>query len=233
MFGLDNNTRNLAACWVAAAAQVFVAAGCDKRESAVRSYTTPKESTPATAPTSGPALSAQAVGPGSAQEVAARGQTGAPVDDSTLPLQWTLPAGWQQDPQPRPMRVATVVVDSNGQRGELIVTRFRTGGFGSLVDNLNRWRQQVGLSPVSDAGEVTPEQATIGGAEAKVYDFAGAGGADQNAVGHPPKRNRVVMVETPAGDVWFFRFFGPADLVEAQQGAFESLLQSVKFTSHG
>lgn len=227
---MHSSIGNLVARLVVATALVVVA-GCDKRESTIRSYAAPKEAAPATAPAGGPAISAQAVGPGSAQEVAARSQAGPPADDSTLPFEWTLPAGWQQDPQPRPMRVATVVVDSNGQRGELIVTRFRTGGFGSLVDNLNRWRQQVGLPPVADAGEVTPVQTTVGGAEAKVYDFAGVPAANQNAGGNVPKRNRVVMVETPAGDAWFFRFFGPADLVEAQQGAFESLLQSVKFTN--
>lgn len=126
------------------------------------------------------------------------------------------------------MRVATVHVDSGTMHGELIVTRFRTGGFGSLVDNLNRWRQQVGLDPVADENAVTPQKTTVGGAEAKVYDFTGPAEG-----GNPAKRNRVVMVETPAGDAWFFRLHGPADLVEAQRGPFDSLLQSVKFDTQG
>lgn len=181
-------------------------AGCDNRETAIRSYTAPKEAAPVTttAPTT-------AVAP-----VADAGQA--------LPLNWTLPAGWELDPQPRPMRVATVHVDANGKHGELIVTRFRAGGFGGLLDNLNRWRQQVGLEPLKDEAAATPENTTVGGAPARVYDFTGPA-----ADGNPPRRNRVVMAETGGGDVWFFRLVGPADLVESQKGPFDSLLQSVSF----
>jgi len=179
--------------------------GCDDKETAIRSYSAPKDAPPATGPTSA--------------------QAPAPVAGPALPLTWTLPPGWQLDPQPRQMRVATVNVESNGKRGELIVTRFRTGGFGSIVDNLNRWRQQVGLPPVANESEVTPQKTTVGGMEAKVYDFTGPAAAD----GSPAKRNRVAMVDTPAGDAWFFRLNGPADLVEGQRDAFDALLKSVKF----
>jgi hypothetical protein len=199
----------------AALAGLLTVTGCDKKETQVRSYPAPKD-TPATAPVAAP-MDARPVGP------AAQGQAGAQAQ--SLPLTWTLPAGWTQDPQPRPMRVATVNVDANGNKGELIVTRFRTGGFGSVVDNLNRWRQQVGLPPVKDEKEVTPEKATVGGLDAKVYDFTGPA-----AGGNAARRNRVVVVETPAGDTWFFRFAGTADLVDNQRGNFDSLLQSVKFT---
>jgi hypothetical protein len=199
----------------AALVALLAAGGCDKKETEVRSYSAPKD-TPATAPVAG-AMDARPVGP------AAQGQAAAPAQ--SLPLTWTLPAGWTQDPQPRPMRVATVNVEANGNKGELIVTRFRTGGFGSIVDNLNRWRQQVGLPPVKDEKEVTPDKATVGGAEARVYDFTGPA-----AGGNAAKRNRVVVVETAGGDTWFFRFAGTADLVENQRGNFDSLLQSVKFT---
>jgi hypothetical protein len=191
----------------------FVAAGCDDKEAEVRTYSAPKETAAATAPASSQPIAAVPVMP----------QPAAATTDQ--PIRWTLPSGWQQDPQARPMRVATLTVDANGKRGELIVTRFRVGGFGSLVDNLNRWRQQVGLAPVADAGEVKAENATVGGSPAKVYDFSGTG-ADA-------KRNRVAMVETAGGDVWFFRFFGPADLIEAQRGNLDAFLQSVKFDTQG
>ena len=198
-----------AACALALVA-LAAAAGCDDRETAIRSYRAPKDA--AVAPSTSPATA----------PVAAE----ATAQPQSLPLNWTLPPGWQQDPQPRPMRVATVNVESNGQRGELIVTRFRAGGFGGLLDNLNRWRQQVGLEPLKDESAATPENTTVGGAPARVYDFTGPASG-----GNPARRNRVVMAETPGGDVWFFRLVGPADLVEAQKAAFDSLLQSVKFNS--
>jgi len=203
-----------------------LAAGCDRKETVVRSYDAPKDAAPTTGPSAGGTVSANAVGqrPDPLAQPAPGPGAPAAAPAGTLPLQWTLPAGWTQDPTPRAMRVATVNVDANGQHGDLIVTRFRTGGFGSLVDNINRWRQQVGLPPVKDEKEVTPEKTTVGGAEAKVYDFTGAA-----AGATASKRNRVVAIETPAGDTWFFRFSGPAGLVESQKWAFDSLLQSVKF----
>jgi hypothetical protein len=200
-----------------------LAGACDGREDEVRSYAAPKDPAPSTAPATR-AVDARPVG--TQPPIPAAGDaTANQAAADALPFQWTLPEGWKQDPQPRAMRVATVNVESDGKRGELIVTRFRAGGFGSLVDNLNRWRQQVGLPPVADEKEVKPETTTVGGREGKVYDFTGTAGAD----GNPAKRNRVVMVETPAGDVWFFRFFGPADLIERQRGQFDALLQSIKF----
>jgi hypothetical protein len=184
-------------------------AGCDDRESAIRTYSAPKDAVVAPATTSAAPPAAAAPAQADAQD---------------LPFQWKLPAGWKQDPQPRAMRVATVNVEADGKRGELIVTRFRAGGFGSLLDNLNRWRQQVGLEPLTDEKAVTPEQTKVGGVDAKVYDFTGPA-----AGGNPAKRNRVVMAQTTAGDVWFFRFNGPADFVESQKAAFDQLLQSIEF----
>ena len=203
----------------AAVAAAVLAVGCDHREDQVRSYSAPKDPAPATAPASTLPVDARPVG--------AQPEMPAAPSAQQSPLQWTLPSGWQLDPQPRAMRVATVFVESEGERGELIVTRFRAGGFGPLLDNLNRWRQQAGLQPVASENEITPEKASVGGAEAKVYDFTGSAGGE----GNPAKRNRVVVVETAAGDAWFFRFFGPADLVDAQRPAFDALLQSVKFPS--
>ena len=193
--------------------------GCDGAETEVRRYPAPKE-TPASAPSTAPAPSVAAAVP----PAAAAGTQ----EQQQQPIQWTTPPGWTHDPQPRPMRVATFTVGDDAKRAELIVTRFRAGTVGSLLDNINRWRQQVGLPPVADEKAVTPEKAAVAGQPAQVYDFAG-----EAAGGNPARRNRVVVVETPAGEMWFFRFFGPADVVDAQRGAFESFLQSVKFTTQG
>ena len=37
---------------------------------------------------------------------------------------------------------------------ELIVTRFPANGTGTFIDNINRWRGQLGLSPIDDASTV-------------------------------------------------------------------------------
>ena len=198
------------AMFVGLATAMALTTGCDDREAAIRSYSAPKD-----------AVVTPATGPAASQAAPLAAEAGA----QDLPFKWTLPSGWKQDPQPRAMRVATVNVEADGKRGELIVTRFRAGGFGSLLDNLNRWRQQVGLEPLTDEKAATPETTKVGGVDAKVYDFTGPA-----AGGNPAKRNRVVMAQTSAGDVWFFRFNGPADFVESQKAAFDQLLQSIEFT---
>ena len=210
--GLDVKGKTVRAyvrvMFIGVAPLVVLSTGCDDRETGIRSYSAPKDAV--VAPPTGPATSQ------AAPLVAA--------DAQELPFQWKLLDGWKQDPQPRAMRVATVNVEADGKRGELIVTRFRAGGFGSLLDNINRWRQQVGLEPLTDENAVTPEKTKVGDVDAKVYDFTGPA-----AGGNPAKRNRVVMAQTSVGDVWFFRFNGPADLVESQKPAFDQLLQSVQF----
>jgi hypothetical protein len=194
-------------------------AGCDGAETEVRRYPAPKE-TPTSAPSTAPSVAA-AVPPAAAADAQQQQQ-------QQQPIQWTTPPGWTHDPQPRPMRVATFTVGNDPNRAELIVTRFRAGTVGSLLDNINRWRQQVGLPPVADEKAATPEKTTVAGQPAQAYDFAG-----DAAGGNPARRNRVVVVETPAGEMWFFRFFGPSEVVDAQRGQFESFLQSVKFTTQG
>ena len=207
--------------WLAVVA-FALATGCDSAETEVRKYEAPKEarpSTAATAPATGPAIATATAGATAPDALAA-------APGAAQQIQWTAPAGWTHEPQPRPMRVATFVVGEGAKRGELIVTRFRAGGVGSLLDNINRWRQQVGLEPVTDEKAVTPDKTTVGGHEGQVYDMAGPAGD-----GNPPRRNRVVVVETPTGDLWFFRFFGPADVIDAERGRFEEFLRSVKFAS--
>lgn len=193
-------------------ATFLLAIGCEKKES-VQAYQAPKE--PAATQAAPSTLPTSAIPVASVPEKSGRG------------IEWSAPGGWVEDPQPRPMRVATLMVGSGAGRAELIVTRFRAGGFGSMLDNLNRWRQQVGLEPLKDESAVTPEKTTVAGAEAQVYDFTGP--RDQ---GTAARRNRVAMVQTPAGDVWFFRLTGPADVVEAQRPAFDAFLASVKFAGH-
>lgn len=61
-----------------------------------------------------------------------------------------LPEGWTIDPTPRPMRVATYIITDLDGPVEVALTRF-PGDTGGVLANINRWRQQVGLGPVTEA----------------------------------------------------------------------------------
>lgn len=64
---------------------------------------------------------------------------------------WRVPEGWVLDPEPRRMRLATYVVSDESGDVEVAVTRF-PGRVGGELANVNRWRGQMGLEPVDEAG---------------------------------------------------------------------------------
>jgi hypothetical protein len=62
---------------------------------------------------------------------------------------WTVPDGWAEDPQPRPMRLTTYLAPDPAGPVEVAVTRF-AGRVGGDLANINRWRGQMGLSPIAE-----------------------------------------------------------------------------------
>ncbi len=69
-------------------------------------------------------------------------------DDPSEP--WAVPAGWERDHLTRQMRYATFMINSApGGPVEVAITRF-PGQVGGVLANVNRWRGQTGLQPVSE-----------------------------------------------------------------------------------
>jgi len=155
--------------------------------------------------------------PGAAGQPAAAGEKVA-VEGITS---YTLPAGWQADPRPRTMRAATIVVREGG---DLAVTRLGAN-FGDKLANVNRWRAQAGLGPVTDPAEAGGQEVDLAQGPATVYDFAGP-----ETAGAGRKRLLVGVVQFPkAQSVWFFRLLGPYDVVTKNKPAFEAFVRSLKF----
>jgi hypothetical protein len=145
-------------------------------------------------------------------------QAPAPGAASGLP-KWAVPAGWQQQPE-KPMRVATYRTSADATAAEIVISKFPQ--FGGMLDNINRWRNQVGLPPVTNESAFPPQKLAVGAAHADVYEFTGAG--------DNPQRIRVALLPTPDGQLtWFFKLQGPADVVAAQHAAFDQFVQSVRF----
>jgi hypothetical protein len=157
----------------------------------------------------------------------AQGDDSAPpsLDTSTSgeSATWTAPPGWERQLD-KPMRVATYRAGTDDSAAELIITRFAPGQAGGLLDNINRWRGQVGLEPIADLNRAErPRAIAINGHEAWIYDFTG--NAKQ---GESPKRIRVAL-SIAGAKLWFFKLQGSADAVAQQQAAFDRFLNSVKF----
>ena len=98
--------------------------------------------------------------------------------------QWTLPEGWQTSSGPSGMRWSTLVIDPGPPPLELAVTRLPPGQ--DRLFNVNRWRQQLGLSPLTDAELETALQ-TIQSKAGPLLIFDAAGpGAGEGAAASPP-----------------------------------------------
>lgn len=133
------------------------------------------------------------------------------------PLSYTVPPGWEKQPAAE-MRLASFKIAGGGDFSVVSLP----GMAGDLKSNLNRWRGQVGLPPLTDAGEiqrsVTP--VTIDGTKATALEL-------YSPAGTPDKAMRVVLMEKD-GATWFFKLAGPGSLVKAQKAAFESFNRSVR-----
>ncbi len=148
-------------------------------------------------------------------------EAGGPVSTrATGEPRWEAPESWVQQPQ-RPMRFATFFTSQDPGAPEVVVSSF--GAFGTMKDNINRWRNMVGLAPVDDEKEQPVEKITVAGRDGALFDMTGKA---QDA--QPARRLLIAMV--PAGEsVWFFRMLGPADAVQQQRANFDAFLKSVRF----
>jgi hypothetical protein len=146
-------------------------------------------------------------------------EAGGPAGANVEP-KWELPEGWVKQPD-KPMRFATFRTSADANAPEVIVSSF--GAFGTMLDNINRWRGMVGLEPINDEKQQPVERIKLAGQDGALFDMSGPA-----KDGQPPRRLMIAMV--PAGEsVWFFRMSGPAEAVETQKSNFDALLKSVKF----
>ena len=190
---------------------LFGAAGCKDRE--ITAYRIPKE-------TEGSASDAASAG----QPGAAGGQAGSAAAQGSSAAQpaarWEAPASWK--PQPASgMRFATfLVAGSGGATADVSIITFPGTG-GDDLANINRWRNQLQLQPLT-AEALPGELRSLDGAAGKfvIADFNGT-----SAAGKVPTRILGAWLRD-ASSVWFIKMMGPADLVETQKETFFAFLRS-------
>lgn len=145
--------------------------------------------------------------------------------DGGQPPEWKLPDGWTEQ-KGTGMRAATINIPSEGKPLELSVIGLPwSGGPNEVLDNVNRWRGQMNLAPVSVAGLADCTRALkVGGATMTVVDlrgtfkssgmsapFAGggpmmggpmAGSSGGLPAGHPPIGSSGASLHYTAPDGW-------------------------------
>ena len=136
-------------------------------------------------------------------------------------VQWTAPAGWEQQPATGFRKGSFLVRGDDGTQADVSVTSFPETA-GGLLANVNRWRDQLKLPPITDAQQAgTPLSA--GGHEMFFVDLA-----SEQAILPNDSKSRILGAILPLnGETWFFKMSGPDQLVESQRDAFQQFLASV------
>lgn len=131
-----------------------------------------------------------------------------------LHISWSLPTGWKQIPGSQ-MRVATLVPPEGKGKAELSIVQL-SGEAGGDLANINRWRGQLGLEPVSSLAGQTDTVGTAAG-KTLVVDLKGEGGQSMMAA---------ILKDGDAS--WFFKMAGPSAVVAGLKGDFRTFLRSLR-----
>ena len=134
-------------------------------------------------------------------------------------LKWTLPKGWSEAQGGGSMRFATFKTPYAGKlEGTVVVL---PGPAGGELANVNRWRGQIALPALDEAGLAKARTVlkTKAG-QLNVYDFTGEG----------QTKSRMVAgyISTPDGNTWFLKLTGDADSVAKAKPDFITILGSVR-----
>ncbi|MBM3831978.1 MAG: hypothetical protein FJ403_01640 [Verrucomicrobia bacterium] len=176
---------------------LLVLGGCAKEE--IRVYTTPKQ-------TNAPSMAK------------------AEADGPELPhANWNVPKGWIEKPASG-MRVGSFSIRGpDGQEADVSIIPLG-GRAGSELENINRWRGQIGLEPVpAEQLSALTQDVAVGEARGSLVDMAGTDAQTK-------KPTRVIGAILPTKEAtWFFKMTGADALVAEQKPVFTEFLKSVHF----
>jgi len=206
-------------------ALAWMAAGCGKNE--VRVYQAPQDAPPVAAvnPQGGATLTPPASEiPKSAASGSSSSSAGPESSASERPaVPWTVPAGWEEKPASG-MRVASYGVKRPDGRSVDISVVAMGGGAGGELENVNRWRDQIGLEPATEA-DLAGLRSIIpsGNRQVVMYELDG-----KKAVLDGKYAARTLAAILPAGEMTvFFKITGESALVAEQKPQFLAWLKSV------
>ncbi len=138
-------------------------------------------------------------------------------------LAYSIPEGWKENPKRDAMLQAALQVTEGGATADVTISAF-PGPAGGLLANINRWRSQIGLGPVTEEQlKKDAKRIEIAGADGVFVEMVGpeAAGAQREAT--------LGVVHVHNDKTWFVKMRGPADLVMKQKAKFESFVRSVRF----
>lgn len=142
-------------------------------------------------------------------------------------VKWTkLPAGWQENPAPGPMRAASFLVKGEGDEVAELAAIPMEGMAGMDLQLVNMWRGQVKLATVTEAeADKQAVPVTIGGEQGKLYEMAST-----EPVIDATRKGRIVVGVLKRGDTsWFFKLAGEDALVAKAKPAMIEFVKDITF----
>lgn len=133
--------------------------------------------------------------------------------------QWKVPEGWKPAPGNQFSLAAFEVKEGDNS----IKTTISQAG-GDMLENLNRWRGQLGLKAWSaDEMKKAVKTLTIDGQDGTLVEL----------VGTDPRTEKpsciLGLIVSHRDDTWFFKLTGDVELAQREKDHFEAFVQSVKF----
>jgi hypothetical protein len=149
----------------------------------------------------------------------------APVAGQSMKLaKFTAGAGWTEIPGSKAPRMVAYDMGEGEKKAQLIVTRFNQNSTGSFLDNINRWRTQIGLPAVADTKGVEMADTAAGKERAVMITLDNPGGAGAAA------KRMLVAIAIVGPDCWFFKLTGAPETVEKEKAALDAFLKSLEFS---
>jgi len=140
-------------------------------------------------------------------------------------IAWKTPKGWVEQ-APSAIRLGSFIIKGeNGQTADISVVPL-SGEAGGDLANINRWRGQIHLPPITPA-ELTQNSQTIspGGRSMLWVDFVGAEPLMQSRY----KKRVMAAIYHRGGRTWFFKMLGEDTTVRQAKSSFMQFLKSLRF----
>ena len=176
---------------------LLVCAGCNRDDDAkITVYRIPKEPPPAAVAPAAAAVPSTAV-------------------------HWTTPTTWEEQPASGFRKGSFLVRGPEGKTADVSVISFPEAA-GGLLANVNRWRDQLKLAPITDAAQAGAPISVAG----RPMFFVTM--VSEQPLAPDGSKSRILGGVFPLeGETWFFKMIGSDALVESQRETFKEFLASV------
>jgi hypothetical protein len=150
-------------------------------------------------------------------------QTPATAGENRGGVTWQAPVEWEEQPATGPRRGSFKIHGQDGAKADLSITAFPEDA-GGLLANVNRWRGQIQLAPLSQSD--LPLIVTSLSASEHSISFVNMVSEQALKDGN---KSRILGGVLPLDDeTWFFKLTGPDELVASETDRFKKFLETVK-----